>query len=190
MILCYTYRVKPRIIIIREVSLRNWWKQIQKPMAKHGKSYGNPAEEIKESRRQRVQHTTKKWPTGSNNHGSYGLQEIQPTIRELEWVWSRSSEYVLCCTAWCSCGLPNSGSKGYLCLFCLLLGPLSSYWGGPPTAIIWWDVLTFTVTWNDIFGWYLWEACPFLKGKEEEWILEKRILRGGGMRWLQYIREE
>lgn len=51
--------------------------------------------------------------------------------------------------------------------------------GLPYPALIWGDVSNFTITWYTMFGCYPWEACPFLKGDEEEWMMGRRDWKEG-----------
>jgi hypothetical protein len=83
-----------------------------------------------------------------------------------EWDWPRLSHICYSCTAWSSCGTPNSGSWGCLWLCCLSLGPL----GLPCLASMGEDAPSLTATWCARAGWYPWETCLFLKRN------------GGGMR--------
>lgn len=67
------------------------------------------------------------------------------------------------CIDWSSCEL-NCGA-GAVSNFCLVWGQFSSYWVAPPSFYMM-EVPSLTTTWYTSFGWYLWQACPFLDKNE------------------------
>ena len=61
-----------------------------------------------------------------------------------------------------SCGNPHCGSRSCLWLFLPTFGTFS-YSGLSHSFLIRLEVASLTETWDATFGWYPWEACPFLR---------------------------
>jgi hypothetical protein len=73
MIFCYGCRQEPSISVSWEASSSNWWKQMQRPTAKHQAEVKKPCERVWDRIEQarRVKDTTRR-PTESTNLGPLG----------------------------------------------------------------------------------------------------------------------
>lgn len=65
------------------------------------------------------------------------------------------------CVSWYTCGTPNTGCRGCLLLFCLLLAPYSSHCVALPSLNTR-ELISLSATLYGMFCWYLWEGCAFL----------------------------
>ena len=115
MILCYTHRLGPSIIAIKEALYSSYGNRYRDPQPNTRCDSGNPVEEQagKIVGAREVKNTTRQWLTESNHQGSLGLKETEPSGSQYGSDLSPLHIYYGC-VAWCSCGTPKSGSGGCL----------------------------------------------------------------------------
>jgi hypothetical protein len=161
-IFCSTCRQEPSIIIIREASYRNWWYQIQIHSQILGVSWWIMRKR-EWNRRQRGERTPPENPQNQLVWANWYSQRLNQQPGRL----CRSGLDLLhiCyrCVTCSPCGTPNSGGWAFLDSFVCFREPL------PPIVLPYPDLIrgrvpSITATWYGVFGWYPWEACPFLKG--------------------------
>jgi hypothetical protein len=119
MIPCYTRRLEPSLIVIREASSSNYWEQIQRPTAKHVE-----LREPLQKKGRKVQNHR-----GWRTPGEYGLQnQLSSTHRDSSQkpVWVLCSVHKLCSLVflWDS----QQWESGVSMSLCLLQEPFSFYW--------------------------------------------------------------
>lgn len=80
-----------------------------------------------------------------------------------------------CLLAWYSCGTPNSGNRGCLWLFCLILATLSSYWVASFSIKLRGGAWSYcNMIWH---VWFIFLGGLPLRKREEEWTW-------GGGKWV------
>jgi hypothetical protein len=130
MILCYACRQEPSMTVFWEASSRSWWRQMQRPTAKHQSEPGESCGRVGDRSEQvRGVKDMRRRCTESTNLVPWGLTEIlghQPrNMQELD-----LDPLQICskCTDWFSCGYPNRWSGSCLSLCFLPLDPLPTNW--------------------------------------------------------------
>lgn len=187
MIFCYPHRLVPSLIVIREDSSRNWWKQMKKKtsQSKIRWSWGNSAEEREESlQNQRSQKHHKKNPENQLSRAHRESTKQGPYIlmwsaRSLNGVNLGLMHTCNSWVAWSFSGFLTAGTGTVSDSFTGFWGPSPHAWS-PCQVLIQVEVLSLTTSWYAVLCQYLGRLSLFWT---ETGGVYGGVQRGGGKNW-------